>query len=482
MFKKDFVAVYILPEVMYVISLSSDKKEVAVSAKLELPQGLIKNYKVVDTDVFAQVLTTLWKTYNLHERSVGIVLSEFAAYTKVIPIATTTVAEMHEAVLWAAQDFLPDDIDTMLLDWKIVKQKPKGNDVFVVAVHKNVVQSYTDSFEKAGLIPMYVEIPSLSLARLVKDPEKETLIVYEHPNASVVVFLYEGTLFASSVVHGDDPSEIITTVKKIVTHYKTSPPTKLFVNNKGKKVSNELENYLGITSQILEVPITMNLTSEFFVPLSLASTTLTEPSDPHTINLLPQAYVDKYHSSKEKVQFWGLILTVTLFVWISLFSALGTYLFISQSVTAITSSSATKTDLTQKRDQSVALVKEINRISESILNVKKFTIIPQEILNMVSMSVPAGVTITGYKMDFDLGEIRISGTAMSRVVLVEFKQNLEKNEKIGNVQIPISSFERETNLTFDLSAQYLPIVKSLPPEKNQTQPKVSEQPKAGGLQ
>ena len=78
-------------------------------------------------------------------------------------------------------------------------------------------------------------------------------------------------------------------------------------------------------------------------------------------------------------------------------------------------------------------------------------------MNYIYTSAPPGVVIDEYDLDLDKGEIRVLGTSVDRGTLIQFKENLESKEEIDSVEIPISSFESETNLDFSLSFLYLPI-------------------------
>ena len=78
-------------------------------------------------------------------------------------------------------------------------------------------------------------------------------------------------------------------------------------------------------------------------------------------------------------------------------------------------------------------------------------------LNGIYTSKPPGVKIIKYALDLDKGLISLQGQATDRLTLINFKESLEKLDDFENVEIPISSFEAETNLEFSLTFSYLPI-------------------------
>jgi hypothetical protein len=459
MFDRPFISAYILPEVLFLVEVSSDKKRVLQLIRLDLPKGLIKNYVVTDSKVLSQSLKKIWSKYKLGKKNVALVLSEYAAFTKHISLPRVPTSEMQEAVLWSMQEYLPEDPENMIFDWKIVAQNETTTDLFVVAARREVVVSVTNAFKEAGIISFFVEIPSISLARMDEKKKGGTLIVYQDHLVSLVVSLKDGEVLGSAVIRGDDAQILLQTAKKMNNHYNTVPIQTLYFSGYSKELYDGLEKtFRLIPKQLLKDENKEQ--QEYIIPLSLSAAALSVPSDPFSINLLPEEYIKNYSSNAHKVQLWGLILTVTLFVWIALLSSLGTYLFLRQSATSLKNSNTSRSQ-EQKRTDTDNLVKKINATTDSILQIKTISIVPQEILNIINLSRPEGISISQYKFDFDLGDVKIDGVAKDRLALIEFKQNMQKNTNFNAVEVPISNFETETDLSFSLTAKYVPITKNL---------------------
>lgn len=464
MYRKSFVSLYILPELLTLVELSPDHKSIKRSIQVDLPKGLIKDYKVADQNSFAKAVSSLWTKYNLKNKAVAIILPEFAAYTKLLTLPKVPTSELSEAVLWAAQEYIPQDINDMLIDWKITEQKETTTDIFLVAMKQDVVLSYAETIEKAGLSPLFVEIPSLSIVRLGGDIKTASLFIYGHEKESVVVVAKNNSVLGSSVVHGNDTKELASTIKKILTHFKTEDISQVFTVGKLDSLEGLLPEDSTLSVKPITLPfkkITPEIAKTFVVPLSLAGTDITEPSDPFTINLLPQKYVSQYNTKKVKKQARTLLFTVTVFVLFILSALLLTYMYLTQAMNSEKSASVQNTSITQRRTDAVALVKNLNKVSDKVLAVKKLYINPQEVIGIVENAKPDSVAITNYKIDFDLGEVRVSGIAQNRSALIEFKQELEKSEAIDTVDIPISNFETETDLEYQISFSYIPIAKTI---------------------
>jgi hypothetical protein len=196
---------------------------------------------------------------------------------------------------------------------------------------------------------------------------------------------------------------------------------------------------------------------EYLIPICMQLADLDEPSDPHSLNLLPLGLVEKYKRAKLGLQIWSLTLTITLFVWVSFLITIGSYLFMTQKVRDMKAKLASKAEVAKLREEATEEVKNINDVAERVSKIKSASAFPQKVLNDIGQSRPWGITITQYKLNLDKGKIELKGIASNRQVLLEFKKNLEETPDAVSVEIPISSFEVESNLEFKLAYDYLPI-------------------------
>jgi hypothetical protein len=124
-----------------------------------------------------------------------------------------------------------------------------------------------------------------------------------------------------------------------------------------------------------------------------------------------------------------------------------------------------KSDSIQAMTLSDALteeVKQINNTATKVITITSASKLPQELIYDINKAKPNGVRVSEYKFDFDLGSVLISGEANNRQDLVAFKQNLEARKNFSKVSIPVSSLEKETNLDFEATFVYLPVVSKKP--------------------
>lgn len=459
MFKKHFVSIFFHKNKLYVWQLSKDKKKVKKYLTVSIPSEIISDDKVKNIILLSKILKELWAKMDIKDKFVSVCISEYKAFIKLIKVPKIPIAEMHEAVLLQSQEFLPSEHDATVIDWKIVNEESNQYEVLFVAIEKSLLFGYIKAIEKAGLFPLLVEIPSVSLSRYAIDNES-TIIVYGLDQNAVVVFTKNSKVIASSVLSSQDLQEIFITVKRILNHFKEEKIDSIKIGGDFDGKSQAVLNYLSkICTNISPIDVSLNGISSneiqnYLIPLSMQKTELLEPKDPYSINLLPDKLVIKYENKRLRLRLWSLLLSITLFVWVCLFTALGVYVYFGQ-ISSHFRRLADVNGATKNKEFAVITSQEANSVTTKVLSIKKATTSSVELLSIVEQARPKGVSIKEYKLNFDKGQFELKGVALDRLSLIEFRQNLEKNEKVKSVQIPLSSFEVDKNLEFDISFNYI---------------------------
>ena len=457
---KSFVSIYFLTDRVLILQLSSNKKKIVKRGQVVLPEGLIKDYRVQDADSLSKVLSSAWSKLHIKGKIVGIAIPEFSTFTKYFKLPNLSVSEIDEAVRWQAQEYLPSGSENMILDWKIIEKSSSGVQVMMIAVDKDILSEYIEVVEKAGLFPMKVETPSVCLLRYSKN-EDGVMIIYKNFSEAILVLSEGEKIVGTSIQHTDNYDEILRAASKMMNHYSDVKVERVLL------AGEKTEQYLDKAASVLRKKIGMidpgldgvekEEVQKNLIPISMQYEDAEQPSDPTTLNLLPEVLVDKYKLERLKIQAWSLTLTITLFVWISFFVTLGSYLFMTQVITDMKTNESAKSKTITEGMNPLDEIESINALSQNILKIKSVSVPPQKILNDIYSSKLSGVNISGYELDLDRGEIRLWGTSIDRNTLIQFKESLGAIDNLGNVEIPISSFEAETNLEFSLSFQYLPI-------------------------
>jgi type IV pilus assembly protein PilM len=464
MLKRSFVSISFASDKLQVVQLSGSRKGVSKKMSVDLPAGVITNHRVNNGSALSKIMSEVWKKLSIGEKFVGIVVPEFSTYSKLIRLPSLTVTEINEALMWEAQEFLPEP-DEMILDWRIAEKLDKGYEVLATAIDKKTLDGYVKCVEAAGLFPQVVETPSLALTRLTEKDPVGKLCVYSNFGETVLVVSQKDKVYGATIesMAGD---EIISTAKRMISHFSAANIEKIVVG--GVDITEGfLEKLTASTKKRVE-PLTIKLSGltpqevqQFLIPIMLGFKNPAEPKDPTTINLLPSELVEKYKIEKSRVEVWSLILTSTVFIWISFLIALGAYFYLIQIKRDYELDVTANSQIANRRKEITQNVNDINAVSTKVLKIAEISVTPQVILNLINQSRPVGVQITSYLADLDKGTIDIEGISPSRSDLVTFKQNLEKDTNVANVSIPISSFEVETNLEYKMSFEYKPLTQKI---------------------
>lgn len=449
--------------------LQLDKKMVKVEkiVTLDLPKGLINHYMVSDKKAMADLLLGLWQEYKIREKFVGLIIPEFSTFNKVLFLPKIEVSELNEAVRWQAGDFLPMDLKKMILDWKIIGEKNNQYKISLVAVVKELLLSYSSAVSKAGLMPLLVETPTISLERISDGQESKRLIIYANLGEAIVAVVQAKEVIVSSVLGSSDNRGIIWTVKQMFDRYQGSINNKLNIKKievGGTQINQQFLNELQMQTKLPIEWIQPKIAGleafeiqEYLLPLALQFKDPAEPRSEKTINLLPPKWVKIYKEKHDKSRIMTLAVVSSLIIWGCLLVTSFFYFWFSRQAKIFEQNVIqTKESLPKEILAKVSLV---NRLSSKILTITGLQTDPQLVTAQINEVKPAGITITGTKMDLEIGRITISGVSNTRKTLIEFKENLEASDYFSKISLPISSLVQEENLNFDINMIYNPIAK-----------------------
>jgi hypothetical protein len=463
MLKKSFVSLFFTSNKLEVLKLAANKKKVEVFATIDLPEGLIANHEVKDLNSLAEILKKIWVKLHIHEKSVGIVVPEFSTYTKVLSLPKLLITELDEAVRWQSQEYLPFAPEEMVLDWKIIEENALEYEVLIVAIKESILAGYVNATAYAGLFPLVVEIPSISLARIANTPSPKIIIYASFDE--IILFLTEGEkILSTTVLPYENSSDVIPTILRMVKYNKEIKLEKIYLGGSGIRSDflKEFSDKYQISVDRLSLKIggmSEEDCQRYLIPISLQFKNPVEPISSETINLLPEPIVKKYEKKRFGLQIWGLLMIVTFMVISSFLASLGTYLFLTQQISIKKSETNNVVSTYSKNKDASIKIKSINQTSDKVINIFAISQSPSEVFNAIYKTKPEGINITSYQIDFEKGGVVISGVSATRDNLISFKQSLDKTGLFGQIILPLSSFEIENNLNFDIKTNYLPVVK-----------------------
>lgn len=462
MFAKKFVSLYFSSEELRVVQLNPKQNKVKVATTVPIPKGTVTNRQVDDEEALSNLIKAVWTKLKIKEKSVGLVIPEFSTFTKTITFPKVDRSEIDEAVTWQAQEHLPWSEEDTVLDWKIIGETKKDYKILFVAVRKDVLLGYVNAASKAGLFPVVVETPSLSLVRLSKTGEKGKLIFYGGNNSGIYILTNGQEIKGSSVVYSSSLDNLLATAEEMAMHYKNVTIESIEIGGPGGEgdFAQKLSQLFKIEPTLLGGDfkgISKDHINKYLIPLSLQLKDPAEPSDQITINLLPSKWVKKYEFRKLQLQIWGLTLLVSYIVWVAFFATLAAYIYMSQQITKLSEENRQFRTSNPEKVKAVEQIQAVNANADKILSISNATIYPQDIINDIYAARPEKISINTYEINLESGQISIDGFADDRLSFLSFKQALESVDNFSIVISPIASLEVEENVPFTMEFSYLPL-------------------------
>lgn len=141
-----------------------------VALSTPAPQPGIQSESPFDHQELAQAVNKLVTDAKITTNRVAIALPEYHIFTKVIDMPVLSEKELKNAIYWEAEEHIPAALETMTLDWVILK-RPKEivteqkMQVLLVAAPSLLVKRYQTILELAGLSVVSIETETLALVR-----------------------------------------------------------------------------------------------------------------------------------------------------------------------------------------------------------------------------------------------------------------------------------------------------------------------------
>ena len=160
-----------------------------------------------DQQEMAQLINKLVINAKIGTNNVNISLPESQVFTKVIEMPLLSEKELATAIYWEAEQYIPAPLDTMTLDWSILKRPKEATvdqkmQVLLVAAPLKLVNRYQSILQLAGLTITSVETEILSIIRGIvgKGPSPTRLILSIGAMNSCLAIVQNGNIVFNYVV------------------------------------------------------------------------------------------------------------------------------------------------------------------------------------------------------------------------------------------------------------------------------------------
>lgn len=197
------------------VELKGNLKKPAVSAwgKARLPEGAVKDSKIVNPGLFGASLERLLKEngFKCRDMILGVnnqdVIVRFATFPKV------PEDKIRSMVHFQAQDYIPVSLEELELDYVIVSDKKTDEGEFInvvlVAARKKMLNDFIETFTASNTTIKEIDSTILAIGRaaLSGSPDGTFVIAYFNHDIGNILIFREGVLVvARSISFSQHPS------------------------------------------------------------------------------------------------------------------------------------------------------------------------------------------------------------------------------------------------------------------------------------
>ena len=135
---------------------------------LPLPEHAIQNNMVVDSKPVVETIRKLIEENGVKSKQVISAVPGRAVIMKKVQMPKQEPAELEANIEFEAQNVIPENLENVNLDHQVLQEIDGGNkmDVLLVAVKKEIVNSYADAIEEAGLTPTVMDVDYFALENM----------------------------------------------------------------------------------------------------------------------------------------------------------------------------------------------------------------------------------------------------------------------------------------------------------------------------
>lgn len=209
---------------------------------------------VVKPEIIAQTTLDLFKNTlvgRVDTKRVAMSIPAYRTFTRALQLPKLKPRELKESAQLEAEQYIPVALDDLYLDYEIVKETDEGYELFLVAVPREIVDSYIDLAQIMGLETVLIEPTLSSSARLFSADKNSNIAscIIDFGSLSSDISLFDQHMLVSGTVQGG--GEIFTNI--IQDKLKVSPEEAALIKTKyglgmskrQKEVIQALEPSLG---------------------------------------------------------------------------------------------------------------------------------------------------------------------------------------------------------------------------------------------
>ncbi len=476
------LGLYFTDHHLEISQLSSDGTRLLRFNEIPLNPGVIENGEIKNPTLFSQALIQLLKTAKPQPISaneeVVIGISDNRVFLRefTLPKYAGVGKGIEDAIEYQIRSILPVLPPNVVTDWQIIGRDPNDQiEVLLVAIPKNIIDSYLAATEAVGLKVIAVEPAVFANIRVIR-PElvqnKNQLLVYAGTGYTEFTFITSGKPRFSDFLSNQEVEKkgpIINAIRDYAAFSNTKHPGRpiqeILVSGHDSRAESIVATLAAqrvavimAVSRLAETPQSDHTLLRTSHGLSL------KPTDtPPSLNLLPLP--SRLEVIRRRLIFrWAAV--INLLIVLTLLLSLGLYFFYQNLLAAESVQSQLKTQYEQELKESanqaiIATADNLNNITDRLVLLRETTGNENGLLRQLSFVTPPGITLTSFtytrggtakKLADPNSAWSITGTASERSLVLSFYANLIKQPNFQNGRLYFGSLEKEAGVDFRIAS------------------------------
>lgn len=432
-------------------TLGSSSSETTLCTRHPLPEGSIKNGKIIDPASVIETLRLLLLNLSLPKKqailAVPATLVHSAIYSLPQPIQSTATADAAAALF--APTVLPWPTDECIYDMTVCTSHAEHpyTTISLFAAKKDVIDIYTHTLSEAGIKTIAIESDAMSQARILDLPKNEY---------TIALTTSETHSYLSLCRSGNVNFTFTIPFQRISSAHLLAAET--------ERIRQYGESTFGVTiapqknTSTYRTEITNKLSRDANSPTSLAAigaalrghniTTTNDTSDEKIISLmrLPPNTILGFERLIETLHLSRVIAISIIGIYVSMsFIALVTFNKSSASIVTTPTNAAMTAEikrLEHEFDETNTTITELSVISKLIT---RWT----ESLGIIDGALTVGISPYTINSDANNGPYQITGVASTRADLIQFRSAVTSNAHIDKPRVPLGNASLETKIPFN---------------------------------
>jgi type IV pilus assembly protein PilM len=166
-----------------------------------------ENGVVIKPEIIAKAARDLFDKHligDITTRRAALAIPAYRTFTRSVQLPRLSPKELQNAVELEAEQYISMPLEDLYLDYEIIKEDAENVDLFMVAVPKDIVNSYLDLARITGLEPVLIEPTLSSSGRLytLDDRSDSASFIIDFGSLSSDISIFDRHVLVTGTVQG----------------------------------------------------------------------------------------------------------------------------------------------------------------------------------------------------------------------------------------------------------------------------------------